>query len=402
MTYTSTDSLADLYLSLRWEKDGIRHREDLFADESNLYRDYFPFGIGEHILNKAMGERITLTFNPGELISGNTHKGLHKVRYSQVDTHRLPGNLGMPRNGRFYPKGILNGIAGIFKENMTPFRVKDLDEDFVYADFNHPLSEFPLSLSIDIVDIKDKRKERGGLSMHWIEEVTSGPGIQARPNGKAADFFSDAPFARDDEHADTEFYKGSRLVSHIDDKARENLAALYKTYVKPGSRVLDLMSSWQSHLPDDLELERVTGLGMNGQELAANPRLSDYVIHDLNREPVLPFEDDSFDTVICSLSVEYLNRPFDVFREIARVLKPEGRCIITFSNRWFSPKTIHIWPHLHEFERVALVTEYFLDSGCFSNLETHSLRGYPRPYSDSYFPKLRLSDPLYLISGTKF
>lgn len=397
MLYTTTDSLADLYLSLQWEKNSIRHRDDLFADEANLYRDYFPLGIGEKILYKAIGDRISLILEPGELIPVYSTRDIHKVRHYQVETHRIP----KIRQGRFYPKGILGGIAGIFRENITPFRANDVDDEFVYADFNHPLADHPLSLSIDVVDIRDKRKERGGMSMDWIDMIVSGPGIQARSNGKSPDFFSGDTFERDDEHEDTGFYNGPRLVSHIDDKARENLSQLYKLYLKPESRVLDLMSSWQSHLPDDLELQSLTGLGMNGQELAANPRLTGHRIHDLNREPTLPFDDASFDAAICSLSVEYLIHPFDVFKEVARVLTPDGQCLITFSNRWFPTKTIRLWPQLHEFERVGLVTEYMLRDGCFSNIETHSVRGYPRPYTDAYFPKLKQSDPLYLVRGTK-
>lgn len=401
MNYTTTDSLADLYFSLEWEKGGIRHREEFFADEANFYRDFFPLGIGNLILNKALGERVTLSFKPGELVAGYSDREIHKVRYNQVETHRLSQHSAIPKKGRVYPRGILNGLAGIYSENVTPFRVIDLNDNFVFADLNHPLSEQKLDLSVDIIDIKDKRKERGGLSMDWIDQVISGPGIQARPNGKPVDFFSDHPFVRDDEQTDTAFYKDPRMVNHIDETARENLSMLYGKYIKPKSRVLDLMSSWQSHLPDNLELNCLVGLGMNEQELAANPKLTGYHIHDLNRKPSLPFGDESFDAVICSLSVEYLTHPFDVFQDIPRILSPDGQCIITFSNRWFPSKTIRIWPHLHEFERLGLVTEYLLNTGCFENLKTHSVRGYPRPYTDPYFPKIKQSDPLFLISGTK-
>ena len=236
--------------------------------------------------------------------------------------------------------------------------------------------------------------------MDWMDMATSGPGIQARRNKEPVDFFSGHPFDREDQAPDHVFYTQDRLVSHVDETARENLAGLYRRYLVPGTRILDLMSSWQSHLPEGLDFERVIGLGMNERELSENPALSDYRVHDLNKNPVIPFQDSSFDAVICSLSVEYLTRPFDVFAEIGRILRPGGQCVITFSNRWFPAKTIRIWPELHEFERMAVVTDYFLESGRFENLETVSLRGYPRPYSDHYFPELKLSDPVYMVHGT--
>lgn len=214
------------------------------------------------------------------------------------------------------------------------------------------------------------------------------------------DFFSDNPFFRDDEKPDASFYSNERIVSHIDETARRNLSELYGKRIKRQSLVLDLMSSWQSHLPDDLAIEGLHGLGMNRDELAANPRLSEYRVHDLNLDPSLPYGEGAFDTVICSLSVEYLIRPFDVFKEVYRVLKPGGQFIVTFSNRWFPTKAIGLWAGLHEFERMGLVMEYFLASG-FGDIETLSLRGFPRPYTDDYFPALKQSDPLYLVQGAK-
>ena len=120
------------------------------------------------------------------------------------------------------------------------------------------------------------------------------------------------------------------------------------------------MSSWNSHLPESLELSQLTGLGLNREELAKNPRLTDYVVHDLNRNPVLPFGNQEFEAVICTVSVEYLTHPGEIFREVARILKPGGIFIHTFSNRWFPPKVVRIWTELLEWERPGLVLEYFL------------------------------------------
>jgi SAM-dependent methyltransferase len=125
------------------------------------------------------------------------------------------------------------------------------------------------------------------------------------------------------------------------------------------------MAGWQSHLPDGVT---ATGLGMNAEEMNENPALSSHVVHDLNADPALPFADRAFDAVICSLSVEYLTRPLEVFREIARVLEPGGLCVMVFSHRWFPDQAVRIWTELHEFERAGLVTEYFRESGLFKDL----------------------------------
>lgn len=117
-------------------------------------------------------------------------------------------------------------------------------------------------------------------------------------------------------------------------------------------RVLDLMSSWVSHLPEyDLD---ATGLGLNAEEMGQNPRLATHVVHDLNGNPELPFADGEFDAVVCTASVEYLIQPHDVFRSVRRVLKPGAPFVVTFSDRWFSPKAIQVWPLLHAFERMGL------------------------------------------------
>ena len=166
-------------------------------------------------------------------------------------------------------------------------------------------------------------------------------------------------------------------------------------------QVLDLMSSWQSHIPGRHRLKRLVGLGLNQRELDRNHQLTESIVQDLNVEPKLPFPDDTFDVVLCTVSVEYLIDPLAVFDEVARVLKSGGYMVVTFSNRWFSTKAILLWKELHEFERMGLVLEYFMQTGAFDDLHTYSMRGLPRPHDDKYFPEIFYSDPLYVIWGRK-
>jgi SAM-dependent methyltransferase len=177
-------------------------------------------------------------------------------------------------------------------------------------------------------------------------------------------------FQRQDESDDAGFYAQPRFTTHIDDATITALSRYYRETLAPSDRVLDLMSSWISHLPDDVPYRTVIGLGMNAEELAANPRLDRHVVQDLNVTPALPFEDASFDAVLIAVSVQYLTRPFEVFAEIGRVLAPGGRCIVAMSHRLFPTKAIYAFHVLPPDERCRLVSAYLADSGAFADLET--------------------------------
>src|SRR5947209_4114143 len=142
-------------------------------------------------------------------------------------------------------------------------------------------------------------------------------------------------FRRADESPDADFYRAARLVTHIDDAAIDAVTQLYREYFPPGGAVLDLMSSWVSHLPPEVPYARVVGIGMNAQELAENPFLDEWHVRNLNREPCLPFADCEFDGAAICVSIQYLTRPIEVLREVGRVLRPAAPLVITFSNRCF-------------------------------------------------------------------
>ena len=206
---------------------------------------------------------------------------------------------------------------------------------------------------------------------------------------------ADAPFrpehfARLDEADDGEFYIPSRLVTHLDDAGIAALSEFYRRFVPDGGDVLDLMSSWVSHLPEDVAYRSVTGLGMNRQELDANPRLDARVIHDLNEVPLLPFDNGTFDACLIALSVQYLTQPLAVFADIARVLKPGGGCAVSFSNRCFPTKAVAIWRALGDADHVRLVTEYFRRAG-----------GFDEPRFEDLSPGGGLGDPLFVVSARK-
>jgi len=175
-------------------------------------------------------------------------------------------------------------------------------------------------------------------------------------------------FQRLDETPDAEFYAAPRLVTHIDDGAIAAVTGLYREYFPAGGAILDLMSSWVSHLPPEASYRRVTGLGMNAEELAANPRLDAWVVHDLNAEPRLPFADGEFDAAGCCVSIDYLVRPVEVLCDLARVLRPDAPVVITFSNRRFPTKVIALWEALDDAGHAHLVAHYLRAAGGWTDM----------------------------------
>jgi len=176
-------------------------------------------------------------------------------------------------------------------------------------------------------------------------------------------------FDRQDENPDELFYAAPRFVVHIDAATIEALTQTYRELLPAGGAVLDLMSSWVSHLPEEVEFGRIVGLGMNEAELAGNPRLTDHAVHDLNRDPELPFEDASFDAIVNAVSIQYLTRPVDVIRSAARVLRPGGVHLVALSHRCFPTKAIRAWHVLPPPDRIETVRGYFQRAGGYAEPE---------------------------------
>lgn len=179
-------------------------------------------------------------------------------------------------------------------------------------------------------------------------------------------------FDKDDRGDDLAFYAPARLVTHIDDAAIAALTRFYRDLLPDDARVLDLMSSWVSHLPDDRRYAEVVGHGMNADELAANPRLDRWFVQDLNAAPTLPLATDSFDAALCCVGVQYLQRPYDVFAEVRRVLAPGAPLVASFSNRCFPTKAVAVWRALDINGQASLIGHYLARAG-FGGVEAHVL-----------------------------
>ncbi|PZN96278.1 MAG: methyltransferase type 11 [Alphaproteobacteria bacterium] len=192
-------------------------------------------------------------------------------------------------------------------------------------------------------------------------------------------------FDKQDGSDDLAFYAPPRLVSHIDDAAVAALTSFYRA-VLPAGRILDLMSSWVSHLPGNRQFDAVIGHGMNAEELGANPRLDRWFVQDLNRRPVLELADDSLDAALCCVGVQYLQRPVAGFAEVRRILIPGAPFVVSFSNRCFPTKAVAIWRTLDSNGHAALVKLYLEHAG-FTGIAVDVL-------ADG-----RSSDPLIAVTG---
>lgn len=199
-------------------------------------------------------------------------------------------------------------------------------------------------------------------------------------------------FRRMDETDDALFYREPRLVTHIDDAAIAAITRFYGQLIAPGSKVLDLMTSWVSHLPAGLPLEAVAGLGMNAYELEQNPVLTERIVQDLNANPKLPWPDGTFDAAIVTVSVQYLTDAPKVFAEVGRVLKPGAPFAVAYSNRCFPTKAVAVWQTLTSRQHAELIGLYFRLSGKFGQPQAHDIS--PGPGSDPMFVVVaRTTDP---------
>ena len=238
--------------------------------------------------------------------------------------------------------------------------------------------------------------------------------------------YSVADLNRLDNSVDIAFYDTPRFVTHIDDGAIKALTSYYREEFqkihkegKENIDVLDLCSSWISHLPDDISYGRVTGVGMNEEELSANKQLTEHFVQDLNEQPKLSkLEDDSFDVVCMVVSVDYLIKPKEMFQEIHRILRPGGSALISFSNRCFATKCIAMWLQADDIGRLTITASYFHYAAEWASIEAWDLIDKPKvpkaPSAGEIFsnPSIGLAwmnsaissnqgDPMFVVKGVK-
>lgn len=395
MAHIAQDSRATIYFTFTWKSTHASHIERYLADNVSFTRDILPLGIKSRMRGLGVGDSVELTMDPSEVPPFKPGKVLD-MPVARFQPPLINGRTIKPRIGRYYPKNYIENVPGTRPDSDTPFRVVETDKTGFKADLNHPMAGREVSIRATVIDIIDTPDEAGALN-RWPDIILKGPGMQARLPETPTDYLGAEPFKRRDEAGDADFYAKPPMSSLLDEQAETNVQKLYGEVLDNDMDILDLMAGHVSHLPADISPKSVTGLGLSQVEMDANPALSRTVVHNINEDPALPFEDNTFDAVVCTASVGYLIKPFEVFEDVARVLKPGGVFILTFSNRWFEEKVIRVWTELQEFERMGLVSQYLIRSEMYENITTSSERGWPAPDG----AEAAESDPVYAVWATK-
>lgn len=366
---------------LEWRSEHASHVDRLLVNMPALQADGRWRAAGDEVLR---GGAVTLDAAPWCQPCGQANISLERTGL------RLPGDLAV---GRHYPRAMFGRALGSPRD-LRPLRLLEAAGDgTLLLDPNHPLAGTAARMIL-------RPAAAPAAPALRLEELFVGPGMQRLPAAPALTYFVAGAFDRADTASDIAFYTRPRITQHLDARCRVELAALYGRLLQPGMRVLDLMASLDSHLPQAMAGLEVAGLGMNPEELGANPRLAARVVQDLNACPVLLWPDSRFDAVLNTASIEYLVRPAAIVAEVLRVLRPGGVFAVAFSDRWFPPKAIAVWPRLHAFERMGLVLSLLRDAGCV-DLHTESLRGAARPADDKHIAARNFADPLFLVWGRK-
>ena len=384
-------TLVDIEFSLEWKSNAATHIDIYHLNNVDLIDDKLPTGFAKEISTLKVGESYKKTF-PAEDIIGEEYSSDDVISFeSSLFNSNFKKQHSPPILFRYYPSAIAWQGLNTKLTDYTPFRLISKDGDDFVADKNHPLAKYYLTLTAKKIAHKlneHATPENTKKRQRHIGKLISarGPGMQAPFEYGDPTFFKDYPFKRSNSLP--------LLKPHLDQIAVEQIEALYSQLLPAHSKVLDLMSNQSSYLADDFATGLLTGIGHNEEALNINQRLDTYIQQNLNENVKLPFEGNNFDDAICTVGIEYLTNPLAIMLEIARVVDKGGKFIITFSDNSVSNATT-LWGQLHPFERMQLVLEYFRVTNAFTNINTFSKRGAPRPWDDKQAHEKRLSCLLY-------
>jgi len=392
-----------ILISLKWQNTIATYQDQHFIIKTNFWRDFYPAMFDYQIKRAELHQTLNINYKAGELLEDEFNpSNIQTIPLAKFNRYYSGPIAVEPMVGRFYPRGMLEGIADCFKMDNRPFRVLGKTEDSLDIDLNHPLAQFPLQLSATITDIFDANQQNGGRCNDIAETITSnGPGFQTLLAEHPFDFTQGMPFSRKIEDDDRIFYDAIESTPIVDQVAIEQLNQFYHQHLQDNTDILDLMAGSDSYIPESIDQVDIYGLGLNEQELKENSALKQYTLHDINKHPQLPFADKQFDTVLCAFGVEYMTQPVKIFQQVSRILKDDGTFLISFSDRFFKHKVIALWDDLHPFERMGIVLEYFRQSGEFTDLHCQSIRGLIRHNDDPFVNKTVHSCPMFMLFGRK-
>lgn len=343
-----------LEFTIAWEKDGVRHEDWFLGRKFNAVNDIFPRGMREALEGKRAGDSVTLTYEPRMCIPRHRKSQVLTLPLDRLRKKTLTGRPIIPRVGRFYPLGHIDGLLDVYPDTLTPFRLIGLTDTHFTADRNHPLSEETVTITATIQYIEPRDTGTYGSLTHWRETTCDwGPGMPTMHQGRPTDFFCDGFFDRRDVP------KADFIPPAIDEQANRNMQALIGRHIPDNERVLDFSRT------------DVPGTG-------------------------------TFQGARCVLGVEYMSDPFITFAEVADRLPPGAPVAVGYSNRFDATCVIDGWAQLHEFERAGLVLEYLRRAGLDADARTYSMRNDWRVKKDPQFLETKgVSDPVFVVIGHK-
>jgi FKBP-type peptidyl-prolyl cis-trans isomerase 2/SAM-dependent methyltransferase len=397
-------SILDASVAIHWQSQDCSFSDWRYVPNINLWRDYLPAEIESQLAGLSQGARIKHSFQEGELVESYQQNQVKRVSLKQFQPESKGLQPILPMPGRFYPKDFFTGIDGIYQGNKFPCRITTADNESITIDLNHPLAGKKIDVEFKIHLIKQSTSERGGRCNDIPALLCDyGPGMQAKLEGMDTEFRYEGAFSRIDESDDAAFFSTPDFDPFWDSTALGLVSSLYDDLLSDGMHVLDLMAGAHSPLQNsNIQLASLSCAGLNPQELDANPICTQSDQVNANEPDALAiYGQHQFDAVLIHAAIEYVTQPDQLMSQIARILKPGGRIIISFSNRTVTEKAVKIWTELHEFERPALVLSYLQHSNAFCQFNSFSMRGLFRPEDDLLSDRLLYSDPVYAIWADK-
>lgn len=386
----SDRKLTSIDFKLEWKSAFATHTDNYFIAKVDLNSDKLPGDLAKELIDLKVGESCSHTY-PAIAILEEDYSNDNVIHFdSSLFNQNFKGQNSPPILYRFYPSAIAFEGLKTDPKNYTPFRIISINDENIVADTNHPLAQYYLTLTAlkseeyDYPELNDKRRKNIGKLI-----TSRGPGMQAPFEYGDSVFFNTYPFEAKNKQISPK--------TNIDSTASEQIKQLYSNLLPKYSKVLELNSDEDSFLSEDLKTGFLAGVGTNETNLSANSRLDTYQVQNLNENTVLSFVDNSFDHAICTLSIETLTNPIAILKEVARIVASGGKLIITFTDNAPASHAILLWGQLHPFERVQLVVEYLRLTGLFTDLNTHTQRGYPRTAEDKKLSDKPISDSVFAI-----
>lgn len=305
--------------------------------------------------------------------------------------------------GRFYPGKLFKDDIKSVSELYSLGRMVKSGRENLLVDFNHPLATKDIILTVQIEAIRPTAKKHPKLPTDIITLLgNGGPGMQDRLNECETDFWSEQPFARLDESDDAVFFAEPSLSPFWDSVALTEVSKLYDQLIPDNAVILDLMAGVHSPLQEcAINPRQIICAGLNRIELDNNPVCTERHVLNVNRIKALPFKTAKFDAVLIHAAIEYVTQPATLLKQINRVLKPGGRIIISFTNRYVEEKAIQIWKTIHPFERIGLILAELRKNGHFGSFQALSRHGLPGSGNNLIAGEVADSDPVFLISADK-